>query len=160
MTIRNRYAHSARIAILLVAVSPISAIAQSPADKSPEPPKPKELALSPAAAPVPALKYRLLPSAAELNPGEPAPIYLRIHGYEDSSLEPHWKQIGEKSSKWLELPLDQFPVDEVRQFVGLWSGRKLQQLEFGTRRKTCDWNYTLPEERSRAVEILLPDAQS
>jgi hypothetical protein len=126
----------------------------------PETPKPKELALSPAAAPVPALKYRLLPSAAELNPGDAAPIYLRIHGYEDSPLEPHWRQITEKGTKWLELPLDQFPVDEVGQFVGLWSGRKLQQLEFGTRRRTCDWNYTLPEERSRAVEILLPDAQS
>jgi hypothetical protein len=146
-----------------LALAPPGSLPAQPAKPSssrpPEPPKPKELALSPAAASVPALKYRLLPSAAELNPGDAAPIYLRIHGYEDTSLDPHWRQISEKSTKWLELPLDRFPVDEVRQFVGLWSG-KLPQLEFGTRRKTCDWNYTLPEERSRAVEILLPDAQS
>lgn len=127
--------------------------------KPPETTKPKELALSPAAAPVPALRYRLLPSAAELIPGDAAPIYLRIHGYEDASLEPYWKQISEKSEKWRALPLDRFPTAEARGFVDLWSG-KLKQLTFGTRRKTCDWNYTLPEQRLNAVEILLPDAQS
>ena len=36
---------------------------------------PRELVLSPAAAPVPSLKYRLLPSWADLNPGDAAPIY-------------------------------------------------------------------------------------
>jgi hypothetical protein len=159
MTIRDRYARPARIALLLLASWPITALAQPSAEKPPEPPKPKELALSPAAAPVPSLKYRLLPSAAELNPGDAAPIYLRIHGYEDSSLDEAWRQISEKSGKWRDLPLDQLPVAEARAFVNLWSG-KLRQLEYGTRRKTCDWSYTLPEERSRAVEILLPDAQS
>jgi hypothetical protein len=159
MTIRNRYARSARIALLLMASWSISALAQQPAEKTAEPPKPKELALSPAAAPVPALKYRLLPSVTELNPGDAAPIYLRIHGYEDSGMQPYWNQILENGPKWLELPLDRFPAGEVRQLVGRWVG-KLEQLEFGTRRKTCDWNYTLPEQRSRAVEILLPDAQT
>src|SRR3954469_4629169 len=114
MTIRNRYARSARIALLLVASGPIAALAQQPAEKPAEPPKPKELALSPAAAPVPALKYRLLPSVTELKPGDAAPIYLRIHGYEDSPLEPAWNQISRDAPKWLELPLDQFPVGEVR----------------------------------------------
>jgi hypothetical protein len=124
----------------------------------PEPPTPKELALSPAAAPVPALKYRLLPSSAELNPGDAAPIYLRLHGKEDAPMQPLWQQIGEKVPKWLDLPLDQFPAAEAGGFVEVWR-RRLTQLEFGTRRRTCDWNYTLPEERPHAVEILLPDAQ-
>ena len=91
--------------------------------KLPETPRPKELALSPASAPVPALKYRLLPSAAELIPGDAAPIYLRIHGYEDSSLEPYWRQISQNSEKWRALPLDQFPVGEAGNFVqgfGRW----------------------------------------
>ena len=39
---------------------------------------PASLVVSPAAEPVPALKYRLLPSYADLNPGDAAPIYLRI----------------------------------------------------------------------------------
>ena len=122
-------------------------------------PGPQSLVLSPAPAPVPALKYRLLPSSAELVPGDAAPIYLRAHGYEDSSMDESWRQIRVKSSQWQGLPLKDLPVAEVRDFVGLWSG-KLKQIEFGTRRKTCDWNYTLPEQRLDALNILLPDAQS
>jgi hypothetical protein len=125
----------------------------------PETPRPKELAVSPSATTVPVLKYRLLPSTADLNPGDAAPIYLRIHGYEDSGLQEHWKQIGEKAPRWMAMPMKEFPVAEARAFVNVWSGR-LKQLEFGTRRKTCDWNYTLAEQRLDAVEILLPDAQS
>jgi len=134
------------------------ASAQS-SSKGGEPSKPKLLILSPAAAPVPALQYRLLPSSADLNPGDAAPIYLRIHGYEDTAMEGPWKQISEKSAQWLEVPLKDFPTAEVRSFVNLWSGR-LNQLEYGTRRKNCDWNYTLPEERLNAIAILLPDVQS
>jgi hypothetical protein len=137
---------------------PPTAPAQTAA-KPAEPPKPAVLVLSPATAPVPALKYRLLPSFAELNPGDAAPIYLRAHGYEDSSLNDAWRQITEKSKQWQELPIKDLPTAEVRKFVNLWSG-KLKQIEFGTRRKTCDWNYTLPEQRLDAIGILLPDVQS
>ena len=56
---------------------PNSASAQ-PAGKAQEPLNPTPLVVSPAAEPVPALKYRLLPSFADLNPGDAAPIYLRI----------------------------------------------------------------------------------
>ncbi len=139
-------------------VIPATATAQ-PAAKPAEAFGPKSLVLSPAPAPEPALKYRLLPSSAELVPGDAAPIYLRAHGYEDSSLDESWSQIGVKASQWQDLPLKDLPVAEVRKFVSLWS-IKLKQLEFGARRKTCDWNYTLPEERLDALNILLPDAQS
>jgi hypothetical protein len=117
------------------------------------------LVLSPAPAPVPALKYRLLPSTADLIPGDAAPIYLRAHGYDDSELEEAWRQITEKSKQWQDLPLKDFPIAEARKFVNLWSG-KLQQIEFGTRRKTCDWNYTVPEQRLNIINVLLPDVQS
>ena len=73
-----------------------------------------------------------------------------------------WKRPGVKSSRsrtsWLEMPFDQFPVAEARKFVDRW-GDRLQQMEFGARRQTCNWNYTLPEQKERAIEILLPDAQ-
>ncbi|MFI5454753.1 MAG: hypothetical protein ACHRXM_04820 [Isosphaerales bacterium] len=131
---------------------PVSALAQ-PAAKPPEPPK--VLIVSPTAAPVPALKYRLLPSFADLNPGDAAPIYLRIR---HEMIEEAWKQLSEKPRKWLEVPLQDFPVAEARPFVAMW-GNRLKQIEFGAHRKTCDWNYTLPEERLNAIAILLPDAQ-
>ncbi len=150
-------------AILVLTASTVPAMTgqatAQPAAKRGEPPKPKVVVLSPAAAPVPALQYRLLPSSADLNPGDAAPIYLRIHGYEDTALEGPWRQISDKGVRWLGLPFQEFPTDEARSFVKLWSG-KLKQLEYGTRRKTCDWNYTLPEQRLDCINILLPDAQN
>jgi hypothetical protein len=146
------------LAVWIAVAMPGQAFAQAEIKKA-APPPPKILIVSPAAVPIPALKYRLLPSSADLNPGDAAPIYLRAHGYEDMQLEDAWRQIAEKSSKWQDLPLKDFPAAEVHMFVNLWSG-KLKQIEFGTRRKTCDWNYTLPEERLNAIAILLPDAQS
>ena len=56
------------------------------------------------------------------------------------------------------MPFDQFPVAEARKLVDRW-GSRLEQMEFGARRQTCNWNYTLPEQRERAIEILLPDVQ-
>jgi hypothetical protein len=134
---------------------PVSVLAQ-PAAKPAEPPGPRVLMVNPAAALMPALKYRLLPSSADLNRGDAAPIYLRI-GLEMA--EGGWKQLNEKTYQWLKLPLKDFPTAEARQFVDTWSGR-LKQIEFGAHRKTCDWNYTLPEQRLDAIAILLPDAQS
>ncbi|MFO0889841.1 MAG: hypothetical protein U0790_11955 [Isosphaeraceae bacterium] len=119
-----------------------------------EPAKPTEIAFDPAPAPSPALRYRLLPLSSELQPGDAAPVYLRArHEISDS-----WKEIGEKSSAWLEMPLDKFPADEARAFVKSWGGR-IRQLEFAARRSSCDWSYTLPEQRLEAFDILLPDVQ-
>src|SRR5262249_39732873 len=47
---------------------------------------------------------------------------------------------------------------EARKFLEPW-GWRIAQLGYAARRRTCDWNYTLPEEKERAIEILLPDAQ-
>ena len=114
----------------------------------------KELAVVPAAAPVPLFKYRLLPLSSELNPGDAAPLYLRIR-YEVYDRD--WEAIGVNTAKWLDLPRDQFPTAEARKFVDSWS-RRLQQIEFATRRKTCDWNYTVLEEQIDVIGILMPDA--
>ncbi len=140
----------AAIALLMPPTAPAQTVA-----KPAGPPKPTVLVLSPAAAPVPALKYRLLPSSADLIPGDAAPIYLRPNGYE----VPAWNQINEKSNEWQALPLKDFPTVEARKLVNLCSNM-LKQIEFGTRRKTCDWNYTLPEQRLDVVSIPMPDANS
>jgi len=141
---------AACVALLMAPLAP----AQTPA-KPAEPPKPTLLVLSPAAAPVPALKYRLLPSSADLNPGDAAPIYLRPNGSE----VPAWNQINENSNQWQALPLKDFPTVEARKLVSQCSNL-LKQIEFGTRRKTCDWNYTLPEQRLDVVSIPMPDVNS
>ncbi len=128
--------------------------------KVPDPINPKVLEIAPAAAPVPALKYRLLPSSADLNPGDAAPIYLRIRNLEEGqgsdAIEKAWNQISGNSKKWMNVPLDQFTAAEARKFVDQLS-RQLEQIRFGAHRRTCDWNYTLPEQRNDCVNIMLSD---
>jgi hypothetical protein len=155
---RARWAVAAFAAWMAVA-SPVCALAQ-PVPNAPEPLNPRVLVVTPAAAPMPALKFRLLPSVADLNPGDAAPIYLRIRDFTGNKpLEEAWNQINTKANSWKNLPLDQFPTTEARKFVDLWH-RQLKQIEYGAHRRTCDWNYALLEERLDRVNVLLSDIQS
>ena len=124
--------------------------------KEVKPPEPKALVLSPAPAPLPAMRYRLLPLSSELNPGDAAPVYLRLmHERTPEGI----RAIRENSTTWTDKPLADFPLAEARSFVNQWQGA-LEQIRFGAFRQSCDWAYTLPEQRDRSIEILLPDAQS
>src|SRR5712692_3065416 len=124
----------------------------------------RSLNLTPRSAPVPALKYRLLPLASELKEGNAVPIYLRlVHEQNDENQ----RLRREKPAEWNQLPLDQLPVQEIRKF--LKSGREIdrvrgpvfeytmKQLDLGARRKTAEWNYTL--DAGDPIAMLLPDAQ-
>ena len=118
--------------------------------------QPKELSLSPAEQPSPALHYRLLPISSELNPGDAAPMYLRLrHELADTA----WKQIEEKNEAWNSLPLEKLPIPEARKFVDQWRGT-IKLLRIGTRRQYCDWSYPLAEQRLDLIGMLLPDCQS
>ena len=59
---------------------------------------------------------------------------------------------------WSNLPLAQFPVPEARKYIDQWSN-VFEQLKFAARRQTCNWNYTLPEQKEEAIELRLPDLQ-
>ena len=153
--VRNAIAYTIAVASLL----PTGARGQEPA-KAPAPLNPRLLVVTPAATPIPALKYRLLPSVADLSPGDAAPVYLRLRNFDGNSpLEEAWSQIAEKTTTWTRLPLGQFPIAEARTFIALWS-RQLKQIEFGARRRSCDWNYTLGEQRLDRADVALSDAQS
>jgi hypothetical protein len=118
--------------------------------------QPKELSFSPAAAPAPALRYRLLPISSELRPGNAAPVYLRLrHEQQDET----WTQIQEKHDAWNLLPLEKLPAREAREFVDRY--RTLTNLlRLGAWREECDWGYPLAEQRREQIFILLPDSQS
>ena len=66
--------------------------------------------------------------------------------------------IQDKTTVWLDLPLDKFPATEARKFVDQWATR-IEQIGFGARRKTCNWSYTVDEQRENVISILLPDVQ-
>jgi hypothetical protein len=135
-------------AYLLLAAVPVTIRAQTV-----EAPKPKELSISPATVPSPVFKYRLLPLTSELQPGDAAPIYMRLK-YE---YETRFKEGLEKVKPWLEMPLAELPIKEARE----WDMRdRLRLLEIGTRRAFCDWSYPLPEQKLEAFDILLPEVQA
>ncbi len=113
----------------------------------------RSLTISPARAPVPALKYRLYPTIAERKEGNAVPMYLRF-AHERSDAQK--KALSEKTEEWIALPADKLPLPEMKEFLGGYS-YKLRQLELGARRKTADWSYAL--DSGSPIEILLPDAQ-
>lgn len=142
--------------VLACAIPLIGPTSPSRAEDKPAPaPEIREMTISPQQAPVPSLRYRLLPTESERTPGDAVPIYLRVCVL---SNEEAVKQIRTNSAKWLNGPLDRLPVAEARKFVDTWEGG-LKQLDFGARRRTAEWNYTLPEQKEEAIAILLPDVQ-
>ena len=137
---------------------PPSASAQQPAVKTAKAApdfKEIELEVSPTPPTIPASRYRLIPREPDRTPGDAAPIYLRLSSEDNEEAR---RQLKAKPHDWLQLPFDRFPKVEARAFVDDFA-RRLKQLEYGSRRRSCDWNYTLPEQADHVYEIMLPDAQ-
>jgi hypothetical protein len=128
------------------------------APKGPEIPV-KQLALQPAPAPVPALRYRLLPELRDTTPGNAALLYYR-------AFAPEWlqnikgnAQAQQKIDQALEMPLDELRKagpGEIR-FVRDWV--VLKEVDRAARRSYCDWEMT-PRVREDGIALLLPDVQS
>jgi hypothetical protein len=113
----------------------------------------RALVVSPQAAPVPALKFRLFPMYPERKEGNAVPMYLRFaHERNDETK----RMLIEKTDQWNALPLEKLPVAEAGHYLEQWK-YNLNQLELGARRKTADWAYSLDVED--VVGIRLPDAQ-
>jgi hypothetical protein len=107
--------------------------------------------VSPARAPKPALRYHLLPELREMNPGNP------ILGYHKCFSEQHFffsKEEEEKREKWLEMPLKDLPVDELRTYGDPVTRRAYEAACLDT----PDWQILLDLKRD-GVNTLLPDVQ-
>ncbi len=113
----------------------------------------RSLSVSPASAPIPALKYRLFPMTSERKEGNAVPIYLRF-AHERS--DERKKLLREKPEEWNKLPLDKLPLDEVKKFLDGYR-YNLRQFDLGARRRSADWNYTF--DAGDPIGILLPDVQ-
>jgi hypothetical protein len=114
----------------------------------------RSMTVTPRGEPRPALKYQLLPRASELREGNAVPIYLRT-GFEVN--DARRKAIVDTPTKWNDLPLDQVPLGEAHKFLDEVQGKFLSQLDYGARRRSAEWNYTL--EQPDPIGILLPDVQ-
>src|SRR5438270_9586748 len=74
----------------------------------------RALTVSPAPAPVPALKYRLFPLVSERREGNAVPIYLRLNHEQNDAARKLW---SEEPEKWNQLPPDKIPLKEANEFV-------------------------------------------
>jgi hypothetical protein len=113
----------------------------------------RTLTITPRAEPEPASKYRLLPTVTELKDGNAVPIYLRLNHEQTDAARKYWRDTPQP---WLDLPIDQMPLADSHAYLDRM-GRFLRQLDFGARRKSAEWNYTL--DQPDPIGILLPDVQ-
>jgi thiol-disulfide isomerase/thioredoxin len=109
----------------------------------------KEFTVFSAPAPVPALRFRLLPQDPDLTPGDAAPIYLRLRPEGgDSGL----REASLKAAEWLRGPLRDFPASEAGAFLAHWSDH-LREIEYAACRRACDWNYPIRERSEQLIRI-------
>ena len=133
-----------------------------------EPPAPTEITIRPARAPVPALKYRLLPEARDQVPGNAAVFYHRAiemildsRGDEQvlsAKVKPSTsapRSDDQTISDWVSGPLRDIPHDEARQALERFR-QALHEVELGALRKNCDWELDRPDA---GYDLLIPEIQ-
>jgi len=110
------------------------------------------LTVQPMAAPVPALKYQLLPELREMNPGNPVQGYLKCF-MEQQNFFFNPASI-QNQEKWSTMPLHELPLKELQDYGDV----ALRQADYAARLDTPDWQVLLLVKRDGA-HVLLPDVQ-
>ncbi len=137
------------LAFLVLAALAAPAAAQAP------PPEPIQLTLPPAAEPVPALKYLLLPELSEKTPGNAALLYYR-------AFSPDWwgnvrqRPVMEKVEKASETPIADLKNSGLRWLLDY---KVLREVDRAARREYCDWELT-QRLKEDGIYLLVPDVQA
>jgi hypothetical protein len=91
------------------------------------------LSVRPMAAPVPALRYQLLPELGELNPGNAAHNYLKC--FMEQRRFFYGKEAAADRARYLAMTLAELPADQLRNY----GGSALKQADWAARLDTVDW---------------------
>ena len=123
--------------------------------------------VTPAAEPVPALKYRLLTRDIDLKPGNAAPFYYRAllelprgmqsirKKYDEEEQLGRWYATGAEAA-----PIDELPLDKVRDASRFADSLVENSLIEATSRRDCDWQLNIDEIRGPdVIAFLLPEFQ-
>jgi hypothetical protein len=113
------------------------------------------VAIRTAAAPVPALKYEFLPEVRDQVSGNAVVHYHRAADMAGKRLT--FDKPDEGPTKWLEMPIRDLPLDEVRLFVDR-EQRAFQELELAARCDQCDWQIR-EGAKTQGYTFLFPDLQ-
>jgi hypothetical protein len=133
----------------------------------PHTPHPTVMTLRPAAEPVPALKYRLVPDHQKLVSGNAASFYRRsviILKETYSSLQAREKTrpgvfpqslVMLASDTWLSCPIGDISRDKARKYLEPFQNA-LKEVELGASRSTCEWEF---DQRVEGVSLEIPELQ-
>ena len=101
----------------------------------------RKLSLAPAAEPVPAMAYRLLPRLLNQKTGNAALLYYSAAALcPDKEPEDLYEKIGE----WRDLPVDQLPRKEVEQALSSFSN-SFHYIALAAQRADCQWEMPLED---------------
>jgi hypothetical protein len=106
------------------------------------------LYVRPAPAPIPALKYALLPDAGELNAGNPAEAYFKCF-MEQSYFFYNSKDAVAERERYQTIPLTELPAAMLRGY----GGNALRQADWGARLNALDWQDQFGDFDSHAAEL-------
>jgi hypothetical protein len=136
------------LCLLLLVAGPVAA-------QEPEIPT-RKLTVTAAAAPIPALRYKLLPDLRDTTPGNAALLYYRAFAPEWSSAVRGNKDLQNTINDAMEKsPAELRALTELH-FVRDWT--MLKEVDRAARRAYCDWELT-PRLREEGVSLLIPDIQ-
>lgn len=125
------------------------------------------LTVTPAAAPVPTLRYRLVQRDLDLKTGNAAPYYYRAQ----LEFQPMMNSLREKFNEdnelnlWYaagpdETPIDKLPLDKVRQANQLFEPIYNSDLKTALEQSGCDWQLNIEEMKGpEIVTIRLNEIQ-
>jgi hypothetical protein len=113
---------------------------------------PRMLDVQPAAAPVPALKYALLPEVAEMNPGNAVPAYLKCFAEQQTFF--FSKESNQERERLIKCPLTDITPGSLKNY----GGSALHQADYAARLEYADWNI-LPQLHRDGYAMLLPEVQ-
>ena len=133
------------------------------------------LKVYPQAAPIPALKHRLIPDPNDRTDGNSAMFYLKAMGFIEQSnafkqlreMEQKWAQQARDSGNvtadyppysWRDLPPSELPLDEVEDYLMLIGFQK-SLLYDAARRKNYSQDRAMQRE-SNPIAYLLPEVQA
>jgi hypothetical protein len=138
--------------IIWYLIAALGALPLCPAARGAEKTKDKSievrtLSLVPAAEPVPAMSYRLLPRYLDQKTGNAALLY-----YSAAALCPDGdsEDIHEKISDWRDLPVDQLDRKEVDEALSSFSNC-FHQIKLAAQRNYCQWE--MPLEDGFAMQL-------
>ncbi len=137
-------------------------VAVASAEAAPPPDPVTALPVTPAAPPVPALRWKLLPELRDTTPGNAAQLYYRAFAPEWSRPLQHELETNLSIRDAAGMPPDQLKSlasDPNSRVAGIRNSAMLKEVDRAARRQYCDWDLT-GRAREEGLGLLLPDAQT